>query len=379
LGQKQYPSASVRYLASARAEVFQCSFLFLSSSSVFQLGSGSGRKIFKFPNIAKPYRCTKQIRKCGKPNNILKSLFENLQLFKLKNLVTIFIFLSPTFCIGQKKAEKLYDKAYDYSWQYHYKNNDTTKLYKPYYDSAIYFANILREKYPNYRTENVDELLQDSYFGNEEYSKSLEYSMKILERYKIGIDRPEDISVESIFACKKAAQSFLKIGEFKKCILYYDSCSTKYKGNYLQCGIGVMIDNAYRNKDLFFAYLGLKETEKALEIATPYFFDSTMTEFIDSIYSKNYFDAVSTMFTKDEAKQKIINSIDSLNTKMTNLYNASKDKLPKDNSVHLFGGKIDFLNEFPIELYVEAFKDSYTKEYLLNRMKSSIGYKFYYP
>jgi hypothetical protein len=56
LGQKQYPSAAVRYLASARAEVFQFSFLFLSSSSVFQLGSGSGRKIFKFPNIAKPYR-----------------------------------------------------------------------------------------------------------------------------------------------------------------------------------------------------------------------------------------------------------------------------------------------------------------------------------
>jgi hypothetical protein len=56
LGQKQYPSALVRYLASARAEVFQCSFLFLTSSSVFQLGSGSGRKIFKSPNIAKPYR-----------------------------------------------------------------------------------------------------------------------------------------------------------------------------------------------------------------------------------------------------------------------------------------------------------------------------------
>jgi Domain of unknown function (DUF4872)/Butirosin biosynthesis protein H, N-terminal len=56
LGQKQYTSALVRYWAAVRAEVFQCSFLFLSSSSVFQLGSGSGRKIFKFPNIAKPYR-----------------------------------------------------------------------------------------------------------------------------------------------------------------------------------------------------------------------------------------------------------------------------------------------------------------------------------
>jgi hypothetical protein len=57
LGQKQYTSAAVRCLASVRAEVFQCSFLFLSSSSVFQLGSGSGQKIFKSPNIAKPYRC----------------------------------------------------------------------------------------------------------------------------------------------------------------------------------------------------------------------------------------------------------------------------------------------------------------------------------
>jgi hypothetical protein len=56
LGQKQYPSALVRYWAAVRAEVFQFSFLFLSSSSVFQLGSGSGQKNFKSPNIAKPYR-----------------------------------------------------------------------------------------------------------------------------------------------------------------------------------------------------------------------------------------------------------------------------------------------------------------------------------
>jgi hypothetical protein len=27
------------------------------------LGSGSGRKNFKFPNIAKPYRCVQAIRK----------------------------------------------------------------------------------------------------------------------------------------------------------------------------------------------------------------------------------------------------------------------------------------------------------------------------
>jgi hypothetical protein len=56
LGLKEYPLAAVRYWASARAEVFQFGFLLLSLTSVFQLGSGSGRKIFKSPNIAKPYR-----------------------------------------------------------------------------------------------------------------------------------------------------------------------------------------------------------------------------------------------------------------------------------------------------------------------------------
>jgi hypothetical protein len=35
LGQKQYPSAAVRYWAAVRAEVFQFGFLFLTLSSVF--------------------------------------------------------------------------------------------------------------------------------------------------------------------------------------------------------------------------------------------------------------------------------------------------------------------------------------------------------
>jgi hypothetical protein len=70
LGQKQYPLALVRYWAAVRAEVFQCSFLFLSSSSVFQLGSGSGRKIFKSPNIAKPYRWWQFLRTAYNKSNI---------------------------------------------------------------------------------------------------------------------------------------------------------------------------------------------------------------------------------------------------------------------------------------------------------------------
>jgi hypothetical protein len=73
LGQKQYPSVlkafGIRYWASARAEVFQCSFLFLSLSSVFQLGSVAGRKNFKFPNIAKPYRYATILPKKSQPKS----------------------------------------------------------------------------------------------------------------------------------------------------------------------------------------------------------------------------------------------------------------------------------------------------------------------
>jgi hypothetical protein len=72
LGQKQYTSAAVHYWAAVRAEVFQCSFLFLSSSLVFQLGSGSGRKIFKSPNIAKPYRKAQCNRNTSKSEDLGK-------------------------------------------------------------------------------------------------------------------------------------------------------------------------------------------------------------------------------------------------------------------------------------------------------------------
>jgi hypothetical protein len=203
--------------------------------------------------------------------------------------------------------------------------------------------------------------------------------MKILARYKIGTHRPDAISVESIFACKKAAESFLKIGEFKKSILYYDSCSTKYKGNYLQCGLGVMIDNAYRDKDLFFAYLGLNDNDKALELATPYFFDTTMTEFIDSNYSKEYFNAVGKIYSKSEAKEKIDKALDTLNQKLTRLYSANLDSLPTDNWIILFRGKFDILQEESRGGNMKIYRDFYTKDYFINRIKTSVGYRFYNP
>jgi hypothetical protein len=56
LGQKQYPSALVRYLASARADVFQCSFLLLSSSSVFQSAVVPGGRNSISPPSPSPVR-----------------------------------------------------------------------------------------------------------------------------------------------------------------------------------------------------------------------------------------------------------------------------------------------------------------------------------
>jgi len=80
-GQKQYPSALVRYWALARAEVFQFGFLFLSLFSVTTLGSGSGQTIFKYPNFAKPYPSD-----CEKTLSPIKNSLYSLRL-SLKRLI----------------------------------------------------------------------------------------------------------------------------------------------------------------------------------------------------------------------------------------------------------------------------------------------------
>jgi hypothetical protein len=68
--------------------------LFLSSSSVFQLGSGSGRKIFKSPNIAKPYRYLPFY--CD----------TNSEMKRLKNIFTILLFCSTLVSCGQTKTKQ---------------------------------------------------------------------------------------------------------------------------------------------------------------------------------------------------------------------------------------------------------------------------------
>jgi hypothetical protein len=55
-------------------------FLFLSSSSVFQLGFGFGRTIFKFPNIAKPYPLVVRLHDQGQMQTIAAFGIERYQI-----------------------------------------------------------------------------------------------------------------------------------------------------------------------------------------------------------------------------------------------------------------------------------------------------------
>jgi hypothetical protein len=64
LGLDVVTSTSATWHLQFGLDVFQFSFLLLSSSSVFQFGFSSGRTIFKSPNNAKPCSLYKIRRRC---------------------------------------------------------------------------------------------------------------------------------------------------------------------------------------------------------------------------------------------------------------------------------------------------------------------------
>jgi hypothetical protein len=77
-------------MAFVRADEFQFGFLLLSSTSVFQLGSGSGRTFFKFPNIAQPCSlATRQNDLMNKPMIRTLNLFFCLTIFNIGQAQTI--------------------------------------------------------------------------------------------------------------------------------------------------------------------------------------------------------------------------------------------------------------------------------------------------
>jgi hypothetical protein len=144
LGQKQYPSALVRYWASARAEVFQFSFLFLSSSSVFQLGSGSGRKNFKSPNIAKPYRCLQVL---SDTLNLPNLKYEITKMMKHTSIVLLTIIFGASCSNGQNE-KKINSNIDSLASKEFYKNGTAKIMTKNEYDSftkQIYLKNIGKE------------------------------------------------------------------------------------------------------------------------------------------------------------------------------------------------------------------------------------------
>ena len=80
-------------MAFVRADEFQFSFLLLSSSSVFQLGFGSGRTFFKFPNIAKP---------CSLAVILTKSVTQNKN---MKKIIYLFLIIFTLSCNSNKHSQ----------------------------------------------------------------------------------------------------------------------------------------------------------------------------------------------------------------------------------------------------------------------------------
>jgi tetratricopeptide (TPR) repeat protein len=246
------------------------------------------------------------------------------------------------------------------------------------YDSAIILLNKLKSKYPNYRKNDVEEIYEDCYFNIKDYSQSLKYSLTILSRFKSNDLNADDYCVACVFACTRAAKSYLNLGDYNKAILYYDSSQTKYQNKLQFCGNAAMIDKAYQDKDLFYCYIGLKNFTKAIEFATPYFFDSTMIEFIDTSYSESYFNTLAKLFSKKDASNKTDLALNNLTAKLDTLYRLDSTATPSNTWVELFGAKLDFLEEVGRgKETAKMLLTFFPKEYLIQRFKTSLGYRHF--
>lgn len=184
--------------------------------------------------------------------------------------------------------------------------------------------------------------------------------------------------MDCISSCRIIAKCYLALGNYEKAILYYDSTETKYKDKFPLCGIGIMIINANRDKDLFYIYEGMGNFKKAIEISTPYLFDSTMTEFIDSTYKIKYYNALLKLYARNEIVKSIEIALDSLEYKLSTL-SKSKDELTSLTSyVTLFNSNLDLLEEQRNgKVHALNFLGFYSKEYLIHRVKTSVGYNLF--
>ena len=294
----------------------------------------------------------------------------------MKSLLIIASFLISLDGYAQKESKFLFDKAS--SFYYGVDLQDSTNInFKKDFDSSLAYFKILNKKFPNYRRLETLDRLSVCYFERKEFSKSLSFALEVLSNFKTSSIEDSNYCFECNSACYRIGYIYQLEKKFETALSYYDSCSTKYTTPPAFCSISYYVSKVPEDYNLFLCYKGLGQNKKAIQKLTPYMFDSTLNDYLDSAVVSDYVSLILSLQTKAQIKQNIESSIDSLhyNAEIAKSQDGSKYNFTVECWLNLFDTKIFLINGVSWSDDSDKIDNWLSKESQIQKIKKSVGFK----
>jgi hypothetical protein len=363
LGQKQYPSALVRYWAAVRAEVFQSSFV-LYLYIFFSIGQRFRAEEFQIPQHRKALSLYDM-----NLNTLNIKAFIIITLLALGNnsfcqeMTTLFhnTTASPFKRSPEEKNKKFYD-----STSYLLNLEPTEKNYETYYLLACTMWEL--EKLEEAKkiflafVNSTKTLYKDTYYHSSDIQGDTTKN-----RYGYGSFSSNHMND----ACLYLTKIYIEQKKFDSSYIYLNDAVKKYEVTY-SCGTGYYTQQNYYRFLYGLCYEGLKKEKELLDLLLPYCFDwqnQTLLRAIKRNYSKaeiikNLDNAIKTIVCKVDNKTSsafVITNVGEENQKAEEIeYYSGTGKMI------LFGKVIDLpspdLNNgerLTKQYYIKLFKESY--------------------
>lgn len=277
---------------------------------------------------------------------------------------------------AQIESQILFEKGYD-NFYGTYIQDSSNFIFKNNVDSSLFYLHKLNKKFPNYKRTATNDIISLCYFEKKDFEKSLLYAQKVLSSFKSNDIESDDYCFECNSASNRIGYIYQTQNKFEKALAYYDSSISKYTTLPPICSISYYFSQIPRDFNLFQCYKGLGQNKKAIEILTPYMFDSTFNEYLDSNIINNYVSLIQSLYTKTQINGSIKFSIDSLhyNADVTKSQSGSRYNFSLYCWLNLFYTKIFLVNGISWSDETDKIDSWLSKESQIEKVKNSIGFK----
>lgn len=277
---------------------------------------------------------------------------------------------------AQKESQFLFEKGFGYYCGVNFQDSTDLTINID-FDSSLIYLHRLNRKFPNYRRSETLDYISRCYFVKKDYAKSLKYALKVLSDFKSNNIEDDNYCFECNSACDRIGYIYQTQNNFEKALAYYDSSLIKYTTLPPICSISYYFSQVPRDYNLFLCYKGLGQNKKAIEILTPYIFDSTLNDYLDSTIINDYVNFILSLYTKAEIKKNIESSFDSLHydADITKSENSSRYNFSLNCWLNLFDTKIFLVHGISWSDETDKIDSWLSKESQIEKVKNSVGFK----